>query len=241
MTPPQNRDRNDLHPHFRGPLESWLAAANAWGARVGVRVEVYETHRTAARQAWLHASGRTRPGPILTQTLDSAHEYGVAADAMVLVWNPRQRAWLPDWSEAAYNRVYRAVPPDLYGLELLPWERPHLQLRGVNGPAQRTSVGVWARANGIAANAIVGSVWPARGPASPPVAPVPTPAPAAPSAPPVASGRLLAPDPSGRWHDLRGHRLELVPTGAPILVNAADLDGDIYLGGLTLPEPLEAP
>ena len=36
-------------------------------------IMVLEGHRTKERQEYLYASGRTRPGPILTKTMDSRH------------------------------------------------------------------------------------------------------------------------------------------------------------------------
>lgn len=89
MSPPQDRSLDHLHPLFRDPLERWLAAARA----AGFRVQVYETHRTPTRQAYLYSLGRTRPGHVVTYTLDSSHLYGVAADLMVL-----DRRGQADWS-----------------------------------------------------------------------------------------------------------------------------------------------
>ncbi|GAA5514758.1 hypothetical protein Dcar01_03519 [Deinococcus carri] len=160
MSTAQDRDPNHLHQLYRTPLEHWLADARAWGKPRGIEVCVYETFRTAERQAWLYAQGRTRPGPVVTYTLDSSHEYGLAAD-----WVPLRlvgERWVQDWSHATYNAIYAAVPPARYGLETFPWERPHLQLAGVNGPKQNISGSVWAAAHGIRANVIVGSIWPLR-------------------------------------------------------------------------------
>lgn len=51
-----------------------------WLAYFGGRVRVAEAGRSAERQAWLYASGRTRPGPILTRVQTSRHETGRAFD-----------------------------------------------------------------------------------------------------------------------------------------------------------------
>jgi D-alanyl-D-alanine carboxypeptidase len=202
MTPAQDKDRNHLLQAFRSRLEAWLAAA----AAAGFQILVYETFRTAERQLYLYGSGRrgvayARSGPVLTRTTDSAHEYGCAADLVCL--SPNGEA---DWSEAAYARLYAAVPPERYGLELLPWERPHLQLRGVNGPDLMQSVGVWAQSQGIRPNVILGSVWPL------PIAP----------AAPVATGSVVfLRDMAGRnvvWDSLptvyNGTLLTRYPDGA---------------------------
>ncbi|MDV6376020.1 M15 family metallopeptidase [Deinococcus arenicola] len=150
----QDRDRNHLHQLFRTPFEQWLAAAEAWGRPRGVVILPYETFRTAERQAYLYAQGRTRPGAVITYTLDSAHEYGCAADWVPLVDG------VQNWSVDLYNQIYAAVPPGDFGLETLSFERPHVQLKGVNGPQFNISASVWAAANGIRPNVVVGSVWP---------------------------------------------------------------------------------
>lgn len=51
--------------------------------RDGLRVGVFETLRTAERQSWLYAQGRTRKGTIITNAptvRTSWHGYGLAAD-----------------------------------------------------------------------------------------------------------------------------------------------------------------
>lgn len=58
-----------------------LAAWLVWYmARFGAHVHVTEGRRTPARQRFLFAQGRTRPGPIITNTLASRHLTGRAFD-----------------------------------------------------------------------------------------------------------------------------------------------------------------
>lgn len=64
----------------------------------GVDVLVYCTHRSETEQAELYASGRTKPGPILTNARpgESAHQKRIAWDAVPMVngkpaWNDRAR------------------------------------------------------------------------------------------------------------------------------------------------------
>lgn len=73
-----------------------------WMQHFGAKTQVTEGLRTAERQAWLYASGRTRSGPILTRRQTSMHEdarfsppggrafdidfVGIAADAVPQVW-----------------------------------------------------------------------------------------------------------------------------------------------------------
>ncbi len=61
--PSKDRSLESLHPAFRAVVEALLATLD----RSGMPFKVDEGLRTAERQAWLYASGRTRPGPILTQ------------------------------------------------------------------------------------------------------------------------------------------------------------------------------
>tara|TARA_Y100001973_G_scaffold90807_1_gene138761 strand:+ start:1275 stop:1802 length:528 start_codon:yes stop_codon:yes gene_type:complete len=70
-----------LHPEFLPKLQQLLDRLKARGFKPWV----YETHRTAARQDWLYASGRTRPGPIVTNVdgkvqTGKGHGAGKAAD-----------------------------------------------------------------------------------------------------------------------------------------------------------------
>lgn len=119
IKPRQNRSLRSLDVRFSGKLRAWLAAAQG----AGFHVLVYETKRTLERQKWLYAAGRTRRGAIVTYTIDSCHRYGCAVDLVPL--DARGRA---NWN--GYAALYRAVPPSRFGLELLDFERPHLQIKG---------------------------------------------------------------------------------------------------------------
>lgn len=156
--PEQDRDLDHLHQSFRTPFEQWLAAVR----KAGYTLLVYETRRTHARQDYLYAQGRTRPGAIVTYTRDSAHLYGVAADMVPMIGDA------PDWSEAAYNRIHHAVPPERYGLELLNFEKPHLQLKGGQDRARQM---------GLSPESVFSSRWPAPSAAVSPPAAAATPTP----------------------------------------------------------------
>lgn len=133
-------DQAQLEPITRTNVQRLVRDA----AKKGIRVLVYETVRTRARQRHLYGSGRSRRGPILTKTLDSCHLYREAVDVVVL-----DRAGRADWSQAAYRRLFAACPPRNYGLELLSWERPHLQRAGANGPGQNVTAAVQAKKWGL--------------------------------------------------------------------------------------------
>ena len=74
-----SRDLSLLAPKFRAAVEASLAVA----AAMGLPVKINEGFRSQARQAWLYAEGRTRPGGIVTNApsaLTSWHGYGLAID-----------------------------------------------------------------------------------------------------------------------------------------------------------------
>jgi hypothetical protein len=117
-----NRNLHDLAPLFRAPFEAWLNAAQ--DAAKHVRLFHTETRRTLVRQQGLYAIGRTAPGRIVTNTLNSFHRWGLAADLAM----QRPTGELV-WSEDSWRWVYRQVPPEHYGLRTLdPFELVHLEL-----------------------------------------------------------------------------------------------------------------
>lgn len=70
-----------LQSSFRGQVQKLIQALQAQGYEPWV----YETRRTASRQNWLYASGRTRPGAIVTNVDSSGypgkgHGAGLAVD-----------------------------------------------------------------------------------------------------------------------------------------------------------------
>src|SRR5690606_21400824 len=69
-----------LDPQFRARLERVMERMRD---EYGHEVRLVEGFRDGARQDYLYAQGRTRPGPIVTWTRDSAHERGLAADLLV--------------------------------------------------------------------------------------------------------------------------------------------------------------
>ncbi len=83
--PPLDRPVRDpemarLAPELRARLERVIGRMRG---EFGHDVQVVEGWRSAARQDHLFTQGRTRPGPVVTWTRDSAHEVGRAADLMV--------------------------------------------------------------------------------------------------------------------------------------------------------------
>lgn len=113
-----NRDRAALDP----ALDARLARVEARMRAAGHPLRIAETGRSAARQDWLFAQGRTRPGPVVTWTRASRHETGRAVD--VTVGGPEQAR-----GYALLQEVARAE-----GLVTLGMRDPgHLELREGDG------------------------------------------------------------------------------------------------------------
>lgn len=124
--PPKDRSLESLAPAFRAKLEALLAALR----QAGVPFKVDETMRSADRQAWLYASGRTRPGPTLTDKdghlAKSRHQGGCAADIYPL--RPDGRVYIPP----ADHEVWHLMAATARGLGLRAgrdWgDCPHVEL-----------------------------------------------------------------------------------------------------------------
>ncbi len=69
-----------LHPTLREKVERVIERMRS---EHGHDVELVEGYRTAERQDYLYAQGRTRSGPVVTWTRDSRHTQRQAADLMV--------------------------------------------------------------------------------------------------------------------------------------------------------------
>ena len=109
-----------------------VALVQALAAK-GLPLLLYEGWRDPRRQAELYARGRVdgigSPGKHVTraQAWKSLHQYGLAADFVFFVagkwtWQePTRGAW------ATYQQIATAL-----GLEVLSFEKPHVQLRDVS-------------------------------------------------------------------------------------------------------------
>ncbi|GJG86604.1 hypothetical protein tb265_17850 [Gemmatimonadetes bacterium T265] len=75
-----SRDPNALAPALQERLGRVVARMKR---DYGHDVQIAETGRTQARQDYLYAQGRTRSGPVVTWTRDSAHTRGRAVDVTV--------------------------------------------------------------------------------------------------------------------------------------------------------------
>jgi len=142
--PPKDRSLESLHPAFRDVVLQLLATLRA----ASVPFIPDETLRTAERQAWLYAAGRTRPGKIVTQkdgapgvwpsnhpvasergkTRRSRHQSGLACDLYPL--NPSGKLFIPPASNACWDRL--ATVARSLGLRAgRDWgDSPHVEWRG---------------------------------------------------------------------------------------------------------------
>lgn len=131
-----NADWDKLDSVFRRKLEAVFADL----AGRGIRLRLVEGWRSQQRQAWLYASGRTRPGPILTyadgRRKKSAHQLGVAAD--VYFEDADGKAYLPPWNgqEETLPREFKLLRSSarahglVWGGEWKMRDTPHLELKG---------------------------------------------------------------------------------------------------------------
>lgn len=116
------QDRSLLHPVLRDRL----SILDVRLLDAGIPMRLYEGARTPWRQAELYARGRTVPNSKkVTKAMAwrSHHQFGVAADFVFFVdggwtWSePEPGQWL------GYQELAKAV-----GLDLLSFEKPHVQL-----------------------------------------------------------------------------------------------------------------
>lgn len=113
--PGPDRDVRRLDPRLRSAVRRVLARLEN---EHGIEGDVVEGYRSASRQRSLYAQGRTRPGHVVTWTLDSAHMRGRAVD---LVLNQQ-------WDDLAPYRVLQEVAAE-EGLKTLGMKDPgHLEL-----------------------------------------------------------------------------------------------------------------
>jgi peptidoglycan LD-endopeptidase CwlK len=134
-----NRNYADLAPFFAQKLTSAIDDC----VSDGYLIRLFEGFRSIERQRWLYASGRTRPGSIVTHAKagQSWHQLGVACDVVGYAGGH----W--DWS-IDYDKI--DVIFKAHGFESLKFERAHKQIRGGLTIAQ---------AQRIVANESIEALW----------------------------------------------------------------------------------
>lgn len=149
-------DRGHLLPDFATRLHLALAEADAACKALWPPFDLWrvtEGYRSSARQAYLYAQGRTRPGEIVTQTsVPGYHGFGIAADCVPLDTEGKARYDAPQEVWEQYGHCLRA-----FGLEWGgDWEsfpdRPHAQLNAAHrgeGAAYLRSIGLSVPSEGV--------------------------------------------------------------------------------------------
>jgi hypothetical protein len=146
-----------LYPEFRVLAERAIAQATAEcaGKYPGfVRWQAFETHRSPARQEWLYAQGRTRPGPIVTdvRAAKGNHPLWLAVDC---VWIDARGHASWDGPDALWQQLGHCVRA--VGLK---WggdgwggtfrDMPHIEPTAAQIARWRPKAIAWARAQGLA-------------------------------------------------------------------------------------------
>ena len=120
----RDTDPSHLHPAFRERAARVLAALQ----QEDLPFRMFEGFRTPQRQRYLYATGRTTPGPKVTnaKSWSSYHQYGLSADFVLFIngnWS-----WDDSGPRAAWwKRLHEIGRAN--GLEPLDFEMPHLQVR----------------------------------------------------------------------------------------------------------------
>lgn len=123
--PEIDRDPRKLHPLMRNAMQEVIRECEA----EALPFKLFEGWRSPQRQAALYSQGRDshRPGPILTRARawESYHQYGMACDFVLFI----DGKWSWD-TEGKFDHYWRRLTEigEMYGLEGLSWEKPHLQI-----------------------------------------------------------------------------------------------------------------
>ena len=124
MLPVQDRKTTSLHPNMCKSVGRFLVACKA----KGFDVRIGETRRTKERQNFLFK--QNSPTRWVTNCDGyralSMHQYGIATDFLLY----HEDSITLDWDSRSWRTLYAAVPPFDYGLETIPQELVHLQLKG---------------------------------------------------------------------------------------------------------------
>ena len=123
----RDTDLSHVHPFVRERITKVLETLGA----EGIPFRVFEAFRTPQRQQALWEQGRTRAGAIVTKARPwtSYHQYGLAADFVLF----QNNSW--SWDDGGAKRVWWNRLQQVgaaHGLEALRFERPHLQMAGLD-------------------------------------------------------------------------------------------------------------
>lgn len=116
MVTKTDRDLSKLQPEFKKQVEAFLAA--------NPEVFVTEAYRSQERQDWLYASGRTRPGRVVTWTKNSQHTKGLAIDIAFKGDQLYPSVSDPRWRKVADSAKQFGID---WGYDLWEADAPHFQ------------------------------------------------------------------------------------------------------------------
>lgn len=137
-----NRNFRLLCPKFGRLI---MEALESIRTDLGFEVELFEGYRSKERQEWLWASGRTRPGKILTNRRpgQSLHEYSLAADLVAKV----DGQWCWDEKKVPYEKFLEVYKE--HGLtSAAPFELVHVECIG---PFKKEELESYVRLHGLEA------------------------------------------------------------------------------------------
>jgi peptidoglycan L-alanyl-D-glutamate endopeptidase CwlK len=123
----RNRELNHLHPIFREKVNELSQKLSL----EGIPFWLFEGFRSPQRQQYLYAQGRTRPGNIVTyaKPWTSYHQYGLATD--FVLYENGSWSWDTSGEKARWWERLHELGRE-QGMEPLSWEKPHLQLPGLD-------------------------------------------------------------------------------------------------------------
>lgn len=135
-----NRDIKLLAPQFYEMVDAVLIDLKSQGLDVGI----YEGFRSLERQQYLWESGRSRPGPIVTNAKpgQSAHAFGIAVDLVGKV----DGKWTWDQKKFDYSKLTEAYKR--HGIKTLSFELVHGEF---TGPFKTSELADYVRINGLQA------------------------------------------------------------------------------------------
>ena len=135
-----NRDIKLLAPQFYEMVDAVLIDLKSQG----LDADIYEAWRSDDRQRYLWESGRTRPGPFLTNAKpgQSAHGYGLAVDIVGKV----DGKWT--WDEKKFDYKLLRKTYLKHGLQIVGFEYVHCEYLG---KFKASELADYVRINGLQA------------------------------------------------------------------------------------------
>lgn len=135
-----NREIKLLAPQFYEMVDAVLIDLKSQGLDAGI----YEAWRSDDRQKYLWGSGRTRPGPFLSNAKpgQSAHGYGLAVDIVGKIGGK----WT--WDEKKFDYAKLTEAYKRHGIKTLSFELVHGEF---TGPFKTSELADYVRINGLQA------------------------------------------------------------------------------------------